>query len=59
MATTSAAGSRWATGSPRIPIGRTFDPVTGADWEGVGVAPDVAVPAVQALDEAVRRATQR
>jgi Peptidase family S41/N-terminal domain of Peptidase_S41 in eukaryotic IRBP len=41
-----------------IPIGRTLDPVTGADWEGVGVAPDVAVPAVQALDEAVRRATQ-
>ncbi len=42
-----------------LPIGRTFDPVTGADWEGVGVAPDVAVPAVQALDEAVRRATHR
>lgn len=42
-----------------IPIGRTLDPVTGADWEGVGVAPDVAVPAVHALDEAVRRATQR
>jgi len=42
-----------------IPIGRTLDPVTGADWEGVGVAPDVAVPADHALDEAVRRATQR
>jgi hypothetical protein len=42
-----------------LPIGRTLDPVTGADWEGVGVAPDVAVPAVQALDEAVRRATHR
>lgn len=42
-----------------IPIGRTIDPVTGADWEGVGVTPDVAVPAVQALDEAVRRATGR
>jgi hypothetical protein len=42
-----------------IPVGRTLDPVTGADWEGVGVAPDVAVPAAQALDEAVRRATHR
>jgi len=42
-----------------IPIGRTLDPVTGADWEGVGVAPDVAVPAVQALDEALRRAARR
>jgi hypothetical protein len=42
-----------------IPIGRTLDPVTGADWEGVGVVPDVAVPADHALDEAVRRATQQ
>jgi hypothetical protein len=42
-----------------IPIGRTLDPVTGADWEGVGVTPDVAVPASRALDEAVRRATHR
>jgi hypothetical protein len=42
-----------------VPVGRTIDPVTGADWEGVGVAPDVAVPAAQALDEAVRRATHR
>jgi hypothetical protein len=42
-----------------IPIGRTIDPVTGADWEGVGVAPDVEVPAARALDEALRRATHR
>jgi len=42
-----------------IPVGRTLDPVTGADWEGVGVAPDVAVPATRALDEAVRRAMHR
>lgn len=39
-----------------IPIGRTFDPRTGDGWEGKGVAPDVAVPADQALDEALRRA---
>jgi hypothetical protein len=39
-----------------IPIGRTYDPDTDWDWEGKGVSPDVAVPADQALDEALRRA---
>ena len=39
-----------------IPVGRTYDPDTGWDWEGKGVAPDVAVPADQALDEALKRA---
>ncbi|MBA3811363.1 MAG: S41 family peptidase [Caulobacteraceae bacterium] len=39
-----------------IPVGRTYDPDTGWDWEGKGVAPDVAVPADQALDEAIREA---
>lgn len=39
-----------------IPVGRSFDPGTGEGWEGTGVAPDVAVPAEQALDEALRRA---
>jgi C-terminal processing protease CtpA/Prc len=39
-----------------IPTGRTYDPDTGEDWEAKGVAPDVAVPADQALDEALRRA---
>jgi C-terminal processing protease CtpA/Prc len=36
-----------------IPVGRTFDPDTGKGWEGVGVAPDVAVPAEQALARAL------
>jgi hypothetical protein len=39
-----------------IPFGRTFDPDTGDGWEGVGVKPDVDVPADQALDEALRLA---
>ena len=39
-----------------IPAGRTFDPDTGQSWEGTGVAPDIAVPADSALDEALRRA---
>ena len=39
-----------------IPVGRSFDPATGAGWEGVGVAPNVAVPADKALDEALKLA---
>jgi hypothetical protein len=39
-----------------IPIGRTYDPDTGWDWEGKGVAPDIAVPADQALAEALKQA---
>jgi hypothetical protein len=38
-----------------IPVGRSFDPDTGKDWEGSGIAPDVAVPAAQALTEALVR----
>jgi C-terminal processing protease CtpA/Prc len=38
-----------------VPVGRAFDPDAGLDWEGRGVAPDVAVPAEQALEEALRR----
>ncbi|HEY3812057.1 MAG TPA: S41 family peptidase [Caulobacteraceae bacterium] len=36
-----------------IPVGRTYDPDTNLDWEGVGVKPDVDVPADQALDKAL------
>ncbi|QEH35380.1 carboxy-terminal protease [Aquisphaera giovannonii] len=32
-----------------IPFSRSINPVTGTDWEGIGVKPDVAVPADQAL----------
>ncbi|QPQ55951.1 S41 family peptidase [Allosphingosinicella flava] len=38
-----------------IPVGRTFDPETGEGWEGIGVAPDVEVPAEQALIETLVR----
>jgi hypothetical protein len=38
-----------------IPVGRTFDPDTGKDWEGSGIEPDVAVPAADALIEALVR----
>ena len=32
-----------------IPTGRAISPITKTNWEGTGVAPDVAVPADQAL----------
>ena len=32
-----------------IPVGRTYDPVTGEDWEGGGVQPDIAVAPADAL----------
>ncbi|HYC67333.1 S41 family peptidase [Brevundimonas sp.] len=38
-----------------MPIGEARHPVTGTNWEGGGVRPDVAVPAGQALAEALRR----
>jgi C-terminal processing protease CtpA/Prc len=38
-----------------IPVGRTFDPDTGKGWDYVGVAPNIAVPAAQALTEALVR----
>ena len=36
-----------------IPYGDTVDPKSGKGWEASGVAPDVAVPATQALDYAL------
>ncbi len=39
-----------------IPVARTVDMVTGTNWEGTGVTPDVDVTAEQAFDEAYARA---
>lgn len=36
-----------------IPVGRTYDPVTGQDWEGAGVMPDIAVAPADALIRAL------
>lgn len=38
-----------------VPVGRSFDPKTGWDWEGKGVLPHVIVPASEALRVALRR----
>lgn len=39
-----------------IPNGRVVHPITGTNWEGVGVKPDVETPPQEALTEAFRRA---
>jgi len=39
-----------------VPVGRTFDIKTGKDWEGDGVAPDIAVDPTQALVVALEKA---
>jgi hypothetical protein len=42
-----------------IPGAQAVNPVTGTSWEGVGVKPDVAVPASQALETAHKLAIER
>lgn len=39
-----------------IPTGRAINPVTGTNWEGTGVTPDISAEAVQAPDTAHRHA---
>lgn len=36
-----------------IPVGRAINPVTGTNWEGTGIEPDVSVPADKALEQAI------
>jgi len=36
----------------RVPFGRAINPISGTNWEGTGVQPDIEVPADQALDAA-------
>ncbi|MFD6969208.1 S41 family peptidase [Streptomyces sp. NPDC059979] len=42
-----------------VPTARTINPITGSNWEGVGVVPDLQVPAEQALDTALKAALRR
>lgn len=41
-----------------LPEGRSINPITGGNWQDVGVTPDVAVPPDQALDVALKLARQ-
>ena len=42
-----------------LPTGKTLNPVTGTDWEDVGVVPDVKVPASDALAAALKLIADR
>jgi C-terminal processing protease CtpA/Prc len=37
------------------PGGRARNPITGTNWEGVGVVPDIAVPSENALKSALEQ----
>jgi hypothetical protein len=39
-----------------IPVGRAINPISGTNWEGIGVTPDIQAPAEQALNIAHRLA---
>ncbi|GAA1117475.1 S41 family peptidase [Kribbella jejuensis] len=41
-----------------VPVARSVNQVSGTNWEGTGVAPELEVPAEQAFDEAYRRAAE-
>lgn len=41
-----------------IPSGKAINPITGTNWEGVGVVPEVKVDAEEALDKAISLATE-
>ena len=40
----------------RLPFGRAINPISGTNWEGTGVTPDIEVPEEQALDVAYKEA---
>ncbi len=39
-----------------IPFARSINPITGSNWQGTGVVPDIAVPEAEAHDVAYARA---
>ena len=45
-----------ATLAISVPHARSVNPVTGTNWQGTGVVPDVAVPAAEARDVAYAKA---
>jgi C-terminal processing protease CtpA/Prc len=43
----------------RLPVARAINPITGSNWESVGVQPDIATPASDAFDVALAAAAAR
>ncbi|GAB2806444.1 S41 family peptidase [Lentzea nigeriaca] len=53
-------GDRYRVGphlKSAVPNGRAINPISGTNWEGVGVVPDIEVPADQAFEVAYAKAT--
>ncbi|MFJ8960707.1 S41 family peptidase [Lentzea sp. NPDC102401] len=53
-------GDRYRVGphlKSSIPNGRAINPVSGTNWEGVGVVPHISVPAEEAFEVAYEKAT--
>ncbi|HWR84128.1 MAG TPA: S41 family peptidase [Candidatus Deferrimicrobium sp.] len=42
----------------QIPFGRAINPISGTNWEGTGVEPDIQVPQTKAFDAAYAQALQ-
>ena len=42
-----------------VPFARAINPISKTNWEGTGVEPDVKVPASDALDTAIKLATEK
>jgi retinol-binding protein 3 len=42
-----------------VPWGESINPITGTNWEGIGVVPDINTPADEALETAHRLALQK
>jgi hypothetical protein len=42
-----------------VPVGTVTDAITGANWEGTGIVPDVAVPGAEAIRTAHRLALEK
>jgi len=41
-----------------VPVARSINPVTGTNWEGVGVRPDIELPEEKAFPHAYRLALE-
>jgi len=62
---TSGGGAHPTRGFPvsagvhiAIPYARSVNPVTGTNWQGTGIVPDISVPEDEALDVAYRKALE-
>ncbi|MFS8098362.1 S41 family peptidase [Lentzea alba] len=54
-------GDRYRVGphlKSAVPNGRAINPISGTNWEGVGVVPHIAVPADEAFDIAYKKALE-